>query len=292
MPIGENHQLIERYYNELWNEWKLDLIGELIARDIEFRGSIGTTVRGADAFREYVLTIRDAFPDFHNTIRELIGEGGRVAARLTYSGTHRGELFGMAGTGAKVRYDGVAIFAIADRRIQSGYVIGDTAALRRQMILGPEECRRDAGMALATRAEEEWAADLMSASEPWITLGRGRALCLRSLRNPAHLLFIAHDEEGRPRGFLLLHPEGVVGAPYVRSIAVDPACRGEGVGTRMLEFAERLFGGKVRDIFLCVSSFNPAARRLYERLGYRMVGEFPDYVIAGASEVLMHKRLV
>jgi ribosomal protein S18 acetylase RimI-like enzyme len=45
-------------------------------------------------------------------------------------------------------------------------------------------------------------------------------------------------------------------------------------------------------MFLCVSSFNTRARQLYERRGYVQVGEFPGYVIAGASEILMQKRLV
>jgi len=45
-------------------------------------------------------------------------------------------------------------------------------------------------------------------------------------------------------------------------------------------------------MFLGVSSFNMRAQQLYQRRGYRKVGEFPDYVIAGASEILMHKRLV
>jgi [ribosomal protein S18]-alanine N-acetyltransferase len=46
-----------------------------------------------------------------------------------------------------------------------------------------------------------------------------------------------------------------------------------------------------RHLFLCVSSFNTSARRLYERCGYSAVGALPDYVIDGASEILMHKRL-
>lgn len=43
--------------------------------------------------------------------------------------------------------------------------------------------------------------------------------------------------------------------------------------------------------FLCVSSFNPRARALYERLGYELIGELKDFVIDGASELLMRKRL-
>ncbi|MFN2443136.1 MAG: GNAT family N-acetyltransferase, partial [Thermoanaerobaculia bacterium] len=45
------------------------------------------------------------------------------------------------------------------------------------------------------------------------------------------------------------------------------------------------------NVFLFVSSFNDGARRLYERLGYRVVGEVPDYLIPGASEILMRKTI-
>ena len=34
-------------------------------------------------------SIRHAFPDFHNTIEDLVGEGDKVVARLTYRGMHR-----------------------------------------------------------------------------------------------------------------------------------------------------------------------------------------------------------
>jgi ribosomal protein S18 acetylase RimI-like enzyme len=42
-------------------------------------------------------------------------------------------------------------------------------------------------------------------------------------------------------------------------------------------------------VFLCVSSFNERAQKLYQRLGYERVGELPDYVVKGYSEILMRK---
>ena len=96
-----NKQVIERYYAELWNGWNLDLVDQIIASDIEFRGSIGTIVRGRSEFLEYILKIRTAFHDFHNAIKHLIAERDKVVAQMTYTGTHRGELFGMGGTGTK-----------------------------------------------------------------------------------------------------------------------------------------------------------------------------------------------
>ena len=56
--------------------------------------------------------------------------------------------------------------------------------------------------------------------------------------------------------------------------------RGHGVGSRLMAYAETVCRQDgARDIFLCVSSFNPRASALYERLGYKLVGELTDFVI-------------
>ncbi len=134
-----------------------------------------------------------------------------------------------------------------------------------------------------------WCARVMAATDPWLTLGRSYVDCLARCNHPEYTLLVA-SEDGARLGFVLLHPRGVAGSPYIASIAVAEEARGRGVGSALLAHAESFFPG-ARHIFLCVSSFNGAARRLYERHGYRAVGEFADYVIDGASETLMHKRL-
>jgi ribosomal protein S18 acetylase RimI-like enzyme len=98
-------------------------------------------------------------------------------------------------------------------------------------------------------------------------------------------------EAGAPRAFALLHPRGVAGSPYLASFAVSADARGSGVGAFLLAACERHFQPSANHFFLCVSSFNGRARAFYERHGYRQVGEFPDYLLDGASEILMHKRL-
>lgn len=143
---------------------------------------------------------------------------------------------------------------------------------------------------LASGADLEWCAHLMSTSDPWLTLGRGYETCLARCRGSEFIVLMARQGEER-LGFLLLHPTGVAGSPYIAAIAASEAARGQGVGSALLDAAERWIPSS-RHIFLCVSSFNLRARKLYERRGYVQAGEFPDYVIDGASEILMHKRLV
>ena len=42
---------------------------------------------------------------------------------------------------------------------------------------------------------------------------------------------------------------------------------------------------------MCVSSFNQDAQRLYLRLGYELVGELKNYIVAGYSESLLRKTI-
>ena len=132
----ENKNIVRRYYDDLWSKWDLAAVTELVSPDITFRGSLGITVQGREGFKDYVNMVRAAFPDFHNKIEELIAEGSKVVARLTYTGTHQGELFGIPATGKRVTYSGVAIFLIADGKIKDGWVLGDTMGLKRQLEAG------------------------------------------------------------------------------------------------------------------------------------------------------------
>lgn len=141
----------------------------------------------------------------------------------------------------------------------------------------------------ANADERLWAGRLMASSEPWITLGRGEDACRAAAVDPDYVTLVARAE-GSPVGFARFHPRGVAGSPYLASIAVDPAERSRGVGGALLDAGEARFPG-ARWMFLCVSSFNPRARALYERRGYRAVGELPDYVVDGYAEILMVKRL-
>jgi steroid delta-isomerase-like uncharacterized protein len=137
MSASQNKALVRRYYEEMWNRWDLALADELIAEGVNFRGSLGTVVQGREGFKEYVRAVRRAFPDFYNRVEDLIAEDDTVVARLTYTGTHRGELFGIDPTGRHVSYAGMAIFRVTGGQVIKGWVLGDLHGLVGQ--LGGEE---------------------------------------------------------------------------------------------------------------------------------------------------------
>lgn len=125
---------MRRFYEELWNEWRFDLVDELVSDALRFRGSLGTEAEGRAGFLEYAHSVRAAFPDFHNRIDELVVADDRAAVRITCSGTHHGEVLGVAPTGKRIEYAAAGFFTFdGDTRIADLWVLGDLAALREQL---------------------------------------------------------------------------------------------------------------------------------------------------------------
>lgn len=91
-------------------------------------------------------------------------------------------------------------------------------------------------------------------------------------------------------GFVYYLPKGAFHSfPYIHLIVVKKSARGSGVGTKLLEYIEKVTD---RDrIFLAVADFNPDAKKFYERNGYAQVGAIESLYRNGITENLMMKVL-
>ena len=123
----------------MWNKFDKRVFTEILDPEISFRGSLGQHKKGYKELGEYVDFIRTAFPDFHNEVIETISQGNRTFARLSYTGTHKGELFGIKPTGRKVQYSGAAVFTIKNDKISEVWVLGDIYGLLEQLKLAAPE---------------------------------------------------------------------------------------------------------------------------------------------------------
>jgi len=137
--------------------------------------------------------------------------------------------------------------------------------------------------------EAEACARMMSMSEPWITLRRGYEETLGETTDPLQECYVAMSQDVIA-GFTILNMRGAF-VGYIQTVCVAPDWRGQGVGTQLIDFAEKRIFTEAPNVFLCVSSFNTRVRELYKRLGYEIIGELKDYIIPGESEVLMRKTI-
>ena len=97
-----NHAATMRNTYERINAGDIGGFGDLVADDfVEHQGGPGLppTKQGTlESFR----TVLAAFPDWRMTVEDLIGGGDKTVARVTATGTHKGEFMGVPPTGTRV----------------------------------------------------------------------------------------------------------------------------------------------------------------------------------------------
>ena len=87
--------------------------------------------------RHAAAMFRAALPDWHSDVEQLVAEGDLVVERFTASGTHSGELMGVAPTGRVLRLRGMQMFRIRDGRIVERWGRLDESGLMQQLGLIP-----------------------------------------------------------------------------------------------------------------------------------------------------------
>ena len=114
--------LVHRLIDEVLNGGDLTVLGELY------------TAPMARAAERWITPFRQAFPDVHMEIVELVAEGDTVVGRFRCSGTHLGEWRGHPPTGRRFeRVDEVYFFNVRDGRLARVWGLEDTASRTRQL---------------------------------------------------------------------------------------------------------------------------------------------------------------
>jgi ribosomal protein S18 acetylase RimI-like enzyme len=109
------------------------------------------------------------------------------------------------------------------------------------------------------------------------------------LNGPLKEVYLAVTRE-RIVGFVIIQMSGAF-TGYIPTVGVMPKWRNKGVGSRLIEFAEDRIFRESPNVFMCVSSFNKKAQKLYNKLGYEIIGELKDYIVSGHSEILLRKTI-
>lgn len=130
---------------------------------------------------------------------------------------------------------------------------------------------------------------MMAASDPWITLGMNYEQCLPAFEGPCKEIYIA-EYENEPIGFVILQVCGTFKG-YIQTIFISRDFRGRGFGKNLLQFCERRILKISPNIFICVSSFNKGAVKLYYEFGFKLVGELDHFIKEGFTEFLLRKSV-
>jgi ribosomal protein S18 acetylase RimI-like enzyme len=130
-------------------------------------------------------------------------------------------------------------------------------------------------------------AKMMSSTDPWITYGMDYDYCLKAFEGDCKEVYILDNGE-EIAGFVILQVCGTFKG-YIQSLCVNEKHRSKGLGKNLLQFCEERILEISPNIFICVSSFNRGAIKLYYEFGFKLVGELPDFVKEGLTELLLRK---
>jgi len=132
MSIEENKNIVRRY-QEAYNNCNFDVLAEIVAAEVltpNIISGMPPGLEGAIAVHQKTLL---GMPDYHTTIEDLIAEGDKVVARVTMTGTHTGNFYGIAPTGRQVNLTAIYIVRIADGRIVEHWGEENGIAVLRQL---------------------------------------------------------------------------------------------------------------------------------------------------------------
>ncbi len=132
-PLSEAEERAVRTLYRAFSEKNPDLLDEALApdwQDIPLGPGQGP---GPDSFKPMMRQFFTAFPDIHITVHEIVGTRGRAGARAEITGTHQGEMFGIAPTGKSVSIALHEFHHLKDGRITHTWHLEDWFGMMRQV---------------------------------------------------------------------------------------------------------------------------------------------------------------
>ena len=100
----ENKQLVRRWFEEVWNNGRVEAIDEMFDENGIAHGLSDdpeNPIRGPQGFRPFHTVFREAFPNMMIVVEDAVAEGDKVAARCSVRAKHEGEFMGREATQAR-----------------------------------------------------------------------------------------------------------------------------------------------------------------------------------------------
>lgn len=125
----KNKELIRNLYEDILNNRKLELLGDLISEDyIGFQGK-----KGAKGFSETVASVIAGFPNIKWTIEDLFADGDKVTVRWSWKGINTNSFRGFPASNNPVSDTAIVIYQLKDGKITNAWIQSDCLGVLMQI---------------------------------------------------------------------------------------------------------------------------------------------------------------
>lgn len=119
MSAESNTATVRRGIEECLNNGNMAVADEIFTPDFVFHTPAQPKpFYGPAGFKQYVTTIRSAFPNIRFTIEDIFADERRVVARWSAQLTHTGDFFGIPPTGNSATLTGIHVYHLRDGKIE------------------------------------------------------------------------------------------------------------------------------------------------------------------------------
>jgi predicted ester cyclase len=140
MSLEKNKAIIRNLYKADTKK-DLTILDELISPDF-FEATL--QLRGPEPYKQFETMFFKSFPDWQETIEDIIAEGDKVWVHFKATGTHKGELnmlgLTLAPTGKKITIKAVQMWRLVDGMVVEKQTVADELEAFRQLgVIEPTE---------------------------------------------------------------------------------------------------------------------------------------------------------
>jgi predicted ester cyclase len=134
MQTVDNKTLVQQFFDEVINQRNLAALGQFVSPN-----AVNHTVPDGlpQEPNQFLGLHLGAFPDLKITVEDLLVDGDKVVARVSYHGTHQGAFMSIPPTGKQVTGMGINIFRIANGKLVEHWGLTDRISALRQLGIVP-----------------------------------------------------------------------------------------------------------------------------------------------------------
>lgn len=142
MSTDKNKRIVRRFYEEVLNEQKYDLLDEIAVEDYVIHDPLPGLGDGRAGLKDLAQMLQALDPRY--TIEDEVAEGDEVAVRWTQEGKSVGEFLGVPPSGRTYRISGIHIHGVKDGKLTEHWHVVDQLSMLQQlgMIPAPEAARK------------------------------------------------------------------------------------------------------------------------------------------------------